>query len=137
MLETILASIKSLELRVVALEGMAPKVVETLVAVPVKKTSIKEFLIEKKPKDGVQTTLAIAYYLEIKEGISPLNKADLEKGFRAAKETVPGNINDKVNMSVKNGHMMESGSKKDSMKTWVLTSTGEQYVEQGFSSNGK
>ena len=131
----ILGTLKSFESRIAAIEnGIPSRKAELPLASVTKKTSIKEFLIEKKPKGGVQTTLAIAYYVEIMDGITPLNRADLEKGFRVAKESVPDNINDKVNMSIKSGYMMEADSKKDSMKAWVLTSSGERYVHAGFGS---
>ena len=97
-----------------------------------RKMSIKEFLLERAASDDVQKTLAIGHYLETQEGMTSFNKTDLEKGFRAAKESVPTNINDKVNMSIKNGHMMEAAAKKDNIKAWVLTSSGEKYLQNGF-----
>jgi hypothetical protein len=97
-----------------------------------RKMSIKEFLLERAASDDVQKTLAIGYFLETQEGMSSFNKTDLEKGFRAAKETVPANINDKVNMSIKNGHMMDAAEKKNSLKAWNLTSSGEKYLQNGF-----
>lgn len=97
-----------------------------------RKQSVKEFLIELEPDGAVQTTLAIAYYIEIFDGITPFNVADLEKGFRAAKESVPTNINDKVYMNIKNGHMTEAEEKKGGKKAWVITRTGEQYVKSKF-----
>lgn len=98
-----------------------------------KKLSIKEFIIDRAPSNGVQMTLTIAYYLETYEGISPVNAVDLEKGFRVAREAVPKNINDKMNMCVRNGHLMEEKEKKDGMKAWVVTRSGEQLVLNGFS----
>ncbi len=97
-----------------------------------KEMSVKEFILSKKPKNDVEKTLAIGYYLEKKERLSSFNAKDLEKGFRAAKETVPENINYKVIKNIKKGHMMEAKEKKDKLKAWVLTSTGEEYVENGF-----
>lgn len=132
MLDEILSAVKGLEGRVSAIEGIA---VSRAGAAPVRserKLSVKEFLLEKAPSDGVQTTLAIGQYLEVHEGMESFNKADLEKGFRSAKEPVPSNINDKVNMCIKNGHMTEAAEKKDSMKAWYLTRTGEEVVNKGF-----
>lgn len=134
-LEEILSTVKDLEQRVSRIEGGAPtENVSTAERAPAsaKKISIKEFLIQAGPTNGVQTTLAIAYYLEKYDGVSPINAADIERGFRAAKEPVPSNINDKTNMCVKNGHLMEAEDKKDSMKAWVVTRSGEQVVEKGF-----
>jgi len=135
MLEEILAAVKSLDGRVSKLEpGAAPTDSGTTRghALSEKKLSLKEFIISRAPSNGVQMTLTIAHYLETYDGVSPFNAADLEQGFRAARETVPININDKANMCVKNGHFMEEKGKKDSMKAWVVTRTGEEVVRKGF-----
>lgn len=97
-----------------------------------KKLSIKEFLLEKQPKKNVEKTLAIGYYLEHYKNISPFNAKDLENGFREAKEPLPQNINLTVIQNIEKGYMMEAEEKKDSLKAWVLTSTGERVVEEGF-----
>lgn len=131
-LEEILSAVKGLESRVNAIEGVTVSGTVTAVAKSERKLSVKEFLLEKGPSDGVQTTLVIGQYLELYEGMESFNKADLEKGFRLAKEPVPTNINDKVNMCIKNGHMTEAAEKKDSMKAWYLTRTGEEVVNKGF-----
>lgn len=97
-----------------------------------KKISIKEFILSKKPKDDVQKTLAIGYYLEKYENLPPFNVKDLEESFRAAREKVPKNIGDKVQLNIKKGHMMDAKEKKDNLKAWVLTNSGEKYVENNF-----
>lgn len=138
MLGEILAAVKGLDKRVAQLEGgaVSPAAVPSQSSVaPGKKLSIKEFIIDRAPTNGVQMTLTIAYYLETYESISPVNAADLEKGFRAAREAVPKNINDKMNMCVSNGHLMEEKEKKNSMKAWVVTRTGEEYVQTNFGRN--
>jgi len=94
--------------------------------------SIKEFILAKKPEGDVQKTLVIGYYLEKYEGLDSFTAKDIEDGFRTAKETVPENINDKVNLNIKNGHMMEAKEKKDNRKAWVLTASGERYIEHDF-----
>lgn len=134
MLGEILTSVKGLEERVARIEESPSRVSTSSpeVSAPSKRISLKEFLIECAPTNGVQTTLAVAYYIEKYDGATPFNAADLEKGFRAAKEPVPTNINDKANMCIKNGHLMEAEGKKDNMKAWVVTRSGEQVVEKGF-----
>ena len=97
-----------------------------------KEVSIKEFLLSKKPKNDVQKTLAIGYYFENYQGLSSFNAKDLESGLRTAKEKVPKNIQDKVLKNVKKGHMMEAKEKKDNLKAYVLTISGEQLVENDF-----
>jgi hypothetical protein len=139
MLEDIFAAVKKLDNRVSKLE--------TGVGVPSgnadgnrpvgKKLSLKEFLIDRAPANAVQTTLAIAYYLEKFDGVSPVNASDLDRAFREAREPVPANINDKTNMCVKNGHLMEAKSKKDNLKAWLVTRTGDQLVNGGFGKTQK
>lgn len=98
-----------------------------------KKVSIKEFLLTKKIDDDVKRTLVLAYYLEHIDNQSSINSEDLKKAFGLAKCKAPANINDKVNLNIKNGHLMEADEKKDSKKAWVLTATGEKFVETELS----
>jgi len=102
-----------------------------------RKQSIREFLLERAPSSNTEKTLAIGYFLEINEGIDSFNKADLEAGYRSAKEQLPSNINAFVNQSIKNGHMMEAREKKNSKKAWTITSTGERYILNGFNKLAK
>lgn len=97
-----------------------------------KELSIKEFINQKKPKDAVQTTLCICYFIEHHQGTALFNIKDIEAGFRAAKISPPANINDKVNMNIRNGYIMPEKEKKDNKLAWVLTATGEKFIENGF-----
>jgi 5-bromo-4-chloroindolyl phosphate hydrolysis protein len=97
-----------------------------------KKLSIREFILSKNPKDEVQKTLAIGYYLEKYEDLTSFNAKDLENGFRSAKEKIPGNINYKVIRNIQKGYMMEAKEKKEKLKAWYLTNSGEKYVENNF-----
>lgn len=97
-----------------------------------KPPSIREFLNTKKPSDDVQKTLAMAYFLEKSRGLTSINVDDISDAFRSAKEPLPGNLNDKVYKAIKRGLLMEAKEKKNSMKAWVLTATGETFVEANF-----
>lgn len=108
------------------------KVFQTRPEAVKKRISIKEFILSKKAKDDVQRTLSIGYYLEKYEALSSFNVRDLEKGFRDAKEKVPNNINLCVIANIRKGHMMEEKGKKDRLKAWVLTNSGEGYLENDF-----
>lgn len=120
----------ALEERVVQLEK--PSGGDNLKPASRKKISTKEFILEKKPKNDVQRTLAIGFFLERHLGYHSFNIKDLKKGFREAKENVPANINDKANLNISKGHMMLAEAKKDKLAAWMLTNSGEQYVERGF-----
>ncbi len=127
-LKTIRGKIEEHEERISKLEALSQKKPELIT----KKLSIKEFILSKKPQDDIQKTLAIGRYLERYEGFSSFNVPDLDKGFRDAKEPVPQNINDKANKNIAKGHMMEAKEKKDNITAWVLTNSGEEYVDSGF-----
>jgi len=120
--------LEELEIRVSKLESPAQTKPETVK----KGVSIKEFILSKKSKDDVQKTLVIGYYLEKYEGFSSFNAKDLEDRFRAAKETVPDNINYKAIKNIEKGYMMEAKEKKDKLKAWSLTNSGEKFVENDF-----
>lgn len=94
-----------------------------------KKLSPKEFLLTCSPPNDVQRTLVVAYFLEKFEGLTSFNIKDLEVAFERAKEKKPANMNDKVNLNIRNGHMAEATDKKDNLKAWYLTNTGERQVE--------
>lgn len=125
--DEILKKLVELESRISALEGRTDKK-----TAEVKRLSVKEFLLSKKPADNVQSTLAIGYYLEHFESMDRFNARDLADGFRAAKEPPPANINDKVNLNIRKGYMMGIKEKKDNYKAWVLTNSGEEFVEKGL-----
>ncbi len=97
-----------------------------------KMASVKEFLIAKQAKDDIEKTLVIAYFLEKYEALESTNIKDIESGFRMAKEKVPDNINYKVIKNISRGFMMEAKEKKNNLKAWTLTSTGERYVEENL-----
>ena len=94
-----------------------------------KPMSSKEFLQTKKITSDTQKLVALGYFLEHHGGMGSFNVADLEAAFRSAKEKVPKNINDTVNKNIARGFVDEASEKKDSKKSWYLTSTGERYVE--------
>lgn len=94
-----------------------------------KPISMREFFLSKNSQNDVHKTLIIGFYLENYENMSSFNVKDLETGFRKIKEKIPMNINDKVNMNIKNGHMDEAKEKKDNRKVWYWTNSGEEFVK--------
>jgi hypothetical protein len=127
-IKDIMGKLDDHEGRISALEGMPAKKTQG----EGKKLSIKEFILTKKPVDDVQKTLVVGYYLEHYEGMDGFSAKDLAEGFRSAKEPLPTNINDKVNRNIQSGRMMDAKEKKDNRKAWVLTNSGEKFVEEGL-----
>ncbi len=122
----------SLEKRVAELEARQRPEVEELSSKNPKELTVREFMLAKRPSNDVEKTLAIGFFLEKFEGASFFNVEDLARNFALAKEACPLNINDKVNLNIKKGHMAEVREKKDKKKAWMLTNSGERFVESGF-----
>jgi hypothetical protein len=122
----------SLEKRVAALEAHHTQGDSRAKSGDSKELSVKEFIISKKPSNDVEKTLAIGYFLERYAEATSFNIDDLGRYFELAKEPVPTNINDKVNLNIKKGHLAEAREKKNNKKAWMVTNSGEKFVEDGF-----
>jgi hypothetical protein len=129
MLEVIKKQLLDHESRISKLEAQ-PKIDKDIGK---KKLSIKEFILSKKPKNDIQKTLVVGFYLEKYEGLDCFNRRDLENGFRSAKETIPSNIGVDVNENIRKGYFAEAREKKDKLKAWYVTNRGEECVEMGLS----
>jgi hypothetical protein len=99
-----------------------------------KQISIKEFILQKQPKDDIQKALTIGHYLEHLRGFSCFNFRDISDGFREAREKVPPNVPDKIQKNIAKGYMMEASEEKDGLKAYVLTNRGEKFVNDDFKS---
>lgn len=124
--------IKRIRKRLEALEERVAKIEELFLSRPKdveKKMSIKEFILKKHPRNDVEKALAIAYFLEKHDGFCSFNAIDVEEGFRNAREKVPPNVADKIQKNIAKGYMMEAEEEKDSHKAFVLTNSGERFVE--------
>ena len=141
-LDAILEALKSLEARVVRIEaGRTEASANQKMATnaPMKRLSIKEFLLESSPTTDIQRTLAIGYFLETHASMSSFTRVDLEKGYGDAKEPTPSNIGVNIKHCIKQGHMMEVEEKKNNKTAYVVTRSGEQFVLAGYkkSAGGK
>lgn len=98
-----------------------------------KKSSIREFINSIGPKNNVEKVLAIAYYKENVQSISPFTAKDIADGFREAKEPAPDNINLPIYYNVKKGYLMENNSPDSKLKSWELTNTGIKVINEKMS----
>lgn len=121
-----------LEKRVSVLENLLSSKVEIPAISQSKSLSLREFMAEKNPTNDVQRTLVIGFFLEHQKKMTSFNIDDMEREFRGAKLIPPQNINDKINMALRRGFIMEAIEKKSGKKSWVLTDTGEKEVQKGF-----
>lgn len=94
-----------------------------------KKMSLAEFVKTKKPKGHDDKILVFGYFIEKIEGVSSFNVDDIKKCYRDAKIPPTKNIPTYTALLTKDGYVMDAGEKKDNKKAWVLTKSGEDYVE--------
>ncbi len=122
--------VEGLERRIAALEALVPHTPE--LPTRAKPMSLREFVISKSPKTSVDVALLIAYHLEKFARVSPFNHDDLIRGFAEAKEPLPSNPSDTVYKNIRRGLLTETKEKKDGMKAWIVTNSGERFVENGL-----
>ncbi len=126
--EELARRVEELERRVEALEG-APR---PPAATGAKKQSLREFLKSKDPKNSVDASLFIAYYMEKDGSLTPFTVEDLGAGFDDAREPRPGNMSDMVYKLARRGLVAEAPEKKGGSKAYVVTNSGERFVENGL-----
>lgn len=98
-----------------------------------KTQSVREFLLTKKLSTANEHTLALGYYVEQLSGQGFFSADDIKAAYRSAKLLGPKNVNDTINQNIIKGFVMESGLADQPVKTWVLTASGEDYVEKELS----
>jgi hypothetical protein len=127
--EELLKRLEDLERRVAVLEKPASTPLPPQNAKPL---SLREFMLSKSPQTEVDVAIVIAYYFEKHSGISSFTSEDLKNGFAQAKEPSPVNPSEVLAKNARKGFIMEASEKKKGLKAWVLTNTGERYVENGL-----
>lgn len=90
-----------------------------------------EFLDEKgNPQKHTDVTAVYAYWLFKKEGFSSFNVKDIVDCYDKTRKPKPSNPNQIINTNVSSHLFAEASEKKDNLKAWVITRSGEEYVEQ-------
>ena len=102
--------------------------VESLTKEEPKQESFMEFFIKYKSTKETDKTLVIMYFLESRRNMSNITTKEISQGFREVREKQPTNISDKTQMLHKRGLIMP-GDMVDRVKSWVITETGLQYLE--------
>ncbi len=97
-------------------------------AARVKPLSPSEFITKVSPKNQSERALVLAHYLEKVKNMESFNTADLTEIDRVAKQPKFTNISDTVAKLVQQGQLMGAGE-REGKRVFVLTTTGEEYVE--------
>lgn len=97
---------------------------------PNKKLSVREFMQQHDTSSHRKKVLVIGYYLEKYEGYERFSSSDLEDYYRKAKIKISSNTSQFINECAEKAWMMEGEEKNEgNEKTWIVTQTGEDKVE--------
>jgi hypothetical protein len=92
---------------------------------------LTEFLAVKRPETHPDRVVAIAYHAYHARDGAGVTTGDLAEAYARARLQRPQNFPDVIATCVRSGRLVE-GERRDGAKTWVVTRTGEGYVEEGF-----
>ncbi len=92
---------------------------------------LTEFLAAKKVSTHPDRVVAIAYWTYRTQNGAGVTTADLTEAYSRARVRKPQNFPDVIAACVRKGRLVE-GERKDGMKSWVITRTGESFVEQNL-----
>lgn len=94
-----------------------------------KTTSAAQFFRKLGLKTDVGRTLAAGYYLEKYKDYENFTASEAKEVIRAAKINPPSNPNDSIIKNIRKGLIMSAGD-KDAKKAFVLTSDGEDEINE-------
>ena len=93
--------------------------------------TLGEFLDQKgDPQKHTEVVAIFAYWLFNIEKMESFNVKDIVGCYDRTRRTKPSNPNQIVNQNVASHLFAEAEEKKDGYKAWIITRTGEQYVEK-------
>ena len=120
-------------------EGKFKELTSQEVAIPITKeveakgmpATLGEFLDQKgNPSKHTDAMTVFAYWLFKVEKMESFNVKDIISCYDKTRKAKPSNPNQIINQNVARHVFAEAPSEKDSLKAWVITRTGEEYVEQ-------
>lgn len=97
-------------------------------APPLTDMDLAEFLVTRKVTTHPDRVVAIAYFTYHTEHGSGVTTHDLTEAYSRARVKKPQNFPDVIAACVRKGRLVE-GERKDGMKAWVITRTGEAFIE--------
>lgn len=93
--------------------------------------TLGEFLdLKGNPSRHTDSIAVFAYWLFKIEKMSSFNAQDILNCYEKTRKPKPSNVNQIINQNVATHIFAEASEKKDGIKAWVITRTGEEYVEQ-------
>jgi hypothetical protein len=92
---------------------------------------LNEFLAGRKVDSHPDRVLAIAYY-QYRKNSGGLTTKDFMEAYARTRVRKPQNIHDVIAKNIRRGFLVDT-DKKDGMRAWLITPSGEHYVETELS----
>jgi hypothetical protein len=93
--------------------------------------TLGEFLDQRgNPDKHTEVVAVFAYWLFKVEKMESFNVKDIVNCYDKTRKAKPSNPNQIINTNVASHLFAEAKEKKDGYKAWVITRTGEEYVEK-------
>jgi hypothetical protein len=93
--------------------------------------TLGEFLDQNgNPQKHTEVVAVFAYWLFKVEKMELFNVKDIVECYNKTRRAKPSNPNQIINTNVASNLFAEAEEKKDGYKAWVITRTGEEYVEK-------
>jgi hypothetical protein len=89
---------------------------------------INEFLARVAPSTHPERVTAIAYHTYRSEGAGITTK-DIADAYTKARAKKPQNIPEVIGICIQRGYLIEA-EKKNGLKSWMITPTGEAFIDQ-------
>src|SRR5579883_1485492 len=96
---------------------------------PATDVPVAEFLAQRRVDSHPDRVVAVAYYHYHRYGGQGVTTKDLVDAYTKARAKRPQNYPDVIASCMRRGYLVDGG-RRDGMKTWVITRTGETHVEQ-------
>ena len=94
-------------------------------------STLGEFLDSKgNPQKHTDLVAVYAYWLFKKQGLPSFNVKDVISCYDSTRRPKPTNPNMIINANVSTHLFAEAPDKKEGLKAWVITRTGENYVDK-------
>jgi len=104
---------------------------ETEIVLTTMPETLGEFLDEKgNPSKHTDAMVVFAYWLFKREQMESFNVKDITRCYDQTRKAKPSNPNQIINQNVSRHIFAEASAEKDGLKAWVITRTGEEYVER-------
>jgi hypothetical protein len=93
--------------------------------------TLGEFLdLKENPSKHTDSMAVFAYWLYKVEKMNSFNVKDIVDCYDKTRKAKPSNPNQIINQDVARHIFAEASEEKDGLKAWIITRTGEEYVEQ-------